>query len=333
MTITINKIWDDLLRDDSVSRGHLFRRYSGTISPDIFIGMQLPEKLYCIGASVSSDININMSSFANLQEIQIELLSDLNKDGRNMLLIKLINNQHKDIFSLLCEDLIQSVAEESNENRLVKILLNRFEKWRTLFDNASQSGLSPEDQRGLFGELLFLRKLLNRSEDHFRIMSCWTGPSKEIRDFQNVDWAVEVKTTIANNHQKIHISSERQLDITNLETLYLYHVSLEKMNDSGETLPGLINDINLILKNDTLSLNRFKAKLYEVGCFDHHMDLYAHTGYHLRNQSFYEVTGDFPRLQEDDLRPGVGDVKYSIILSQCQQYLLDESEVLSNLKI
>jgi hypothetical protein len=52
-----------------------------------------------------------MSSFANLQEIQIELLPDLNKDGKNMLLIKLINNQHKDIFSLLCDDLIQSVAE------------------------------------------------------------------------------------------------------------------------------------------------------------------------------------------------------------------------------
>lgn len=329
----INKIWDDLLRDNSVSKGHLFRRYSGTISPDIFIGMQLPENLYCMGASVPAGTNINMSSFSNLQEIQIELLPDLNRNARNMLLIKLINNQHKDIFSLLCDDLIQSVATETDETRLVKTLLNRFEKWRTLFDKASQSGLSPEDQRGLFGELLFLRKLLNYSDDHFRILSCWTGPSKEIRDFQNFDWAVEVKTTIGNNHQKVHISSERQLDITNLSILYLYHVSLEKMIDSGDTLPSLVNEIYHILKNDTLSLNRFRAKLYEVGYFDHHIDLYFHTGYHLRNQSFYEVTGDFPRLQENELRNGVGDVKYSIILSQCQQYLIHESEVLKNLKL
>lgn len=327
----IKQIWEALENDKSFNQGLLIRRYSGAVLPDVFIALQQPEKLLCIAASISSNVEINISSFANLQEIQVNILPDINQKGKNTLLFKLINNQHKDIFAVLSEDLISSISEETNEKKLVSALLNRFEKWKSLFNKFALQGLTPDEQRGLFGELFFLRKYLQHKSDFQNVLNTWVGASKEIRDFQFNDWALEVKTTIGNNHQKIHISSERQLDSTHLETLFLYHLSLEKTQESGESLPQIILSIQEILQGDTISINRFRAKLYEVGYFEQQENLYSSIGYHVRQGNYYKVEGDFPRLQENELRNGVGDVKYSIILSQCTTFIIDENTVFNTI--
>lgn len=316
----INQIWYELENDLSFSKGLLLRRYDGSVLPNVFVAFQNPEKLLCLAVSVNKNIEVNISSFANLQEIQVDFFPEPNNKEKNTLLFKLLNNQHKDIFSILCEDLITSIAAESNEKQLIKIILNRFEKWKSLFIKIASNGLSPEEQRGLFGELFFLRKFLRVNTNFQQIISAWVGSSKEIRDFQMNNWAVEVKTTYGNNHQNIHISSERQLDNTHIENLLLYHLSLEKAQEAGESLNEIVNSIYTILEDDIISLNRFKSKLYEAGYFVHHYNLYDSVGYFVRNDSFYKVENDFPRIQENEIRSGVGDVKYSIILSHCETY-------------
>ena len=168
-------------------------------------------------------------------------------------------------------------------------------------------------------------------EKFFNVVSTWTGTEKQIRDFQSGSWAVEVKTTHGNNHQKVHISSERQLDTTNLETMFLYHISLEKQQNSGETLNDIVDSVTDILRAETIALNKFKSKIYEVGYFDLQRNLYENIGYHIRQDEFYKVEKDFPRIEENDLRIGVGDVKYSIILSQCATFSISESEVFDTL--
>jgi len=327
----IKQIWEELENDKSFRKGLLLRRYSGAVLPDVFIALQQPEKLVCILVSISSSLEINITSFSNLQEIQVDILPDTNRADKNLLVFKLINNQHKDIFEVLCEDLITNIAEETNEKQLIRILLNRFEKWKSLFDRISPQGLSSEEQRGLFGELFFLRKNLEYSNDFQNILNSWVGTTKEIRDFQFSNWALEVKTTIGNNHQKVQISSERQLDTTHVENLFLYHISLEKAQGSGETLVQIVRSIQFVLKTDTISLNRFKAKLYESGYFDHQENLYNSVGYHIRQDVFYKIEKEFPRIQEIELRSGVGDVKYSIILSHCQEFIKTEKEILETI--
>lgn len=328
----INQIWEELSNDTSFKKGLLLRRYSGSVLPDVFVALQQPEKLLCIASSISENIEVNISHFDNLQEIQIELSPDSNQKGKNMLLFKLINNQHKDIFSVLCEDLITSITSETDEKKLVRTLLNRFEKWKSLFTKFTLEGLSPEEQRGLFGELYFLRKFL-QNNNYQVVLNTWIGTAGEVRDFQMNNWALEVKTTHGNNHQKVQISSERQLDITYLDKLFLYHISLEKVQESGETLNQIISSINKILESDSIALNRFKFKLYEAGYFDHHFSLYEPIGYFIRQDSFYLVENDFPRIQENEIRNGVGDVKYSIIISQCENYKQSEGTVFTNLTL
>ena len=327
----INQFWDELANDSSFSHGLLLRRYSASVLPDVFVALQQPEKLICIAITISDNIEVNINQYENLQEIHIDLFPTSHQNGKNTLLFKLIYNQHKDIFSVLCEDLIASIALVTDEKQFVKIILNRFEKWKLLFTKLTLKGLQPEEQRGLFGELYFLRKFLQSNRNFQFVMNTWVGPAKDIWDFQMNNWALEVKTTHGNNHQKVRISSERQLDTSHIEKLFLFHLSLDKLQESGETLNQIILSITNILDNDTISLNRFKSKLYEAGYFENHSSLYDSIGYFIRQETFYTVENEFPRIQEHEIRPGVGDVKYSIILSQCESYKQTEQFVFETL--
>lgn len=329
----IKQIWDELENDKSLTKGLLIRRFSGSVLPDVFVALQQPEKLYCIAVSISESIEVNVASFANLQEISVDVLEGYLHPNKNTLVFKLVNVLHKDIFAVLCEDLITNIAAENDEKSLIKTLLNRFEKWKSLFTKLAQQGLTPEQQRGLFGELYFLRKYLTTQPNFSQAINAWVGTSKEVRDFQYNNWALEVKTTIGNNHQKVHISSERQLDNSHLQDLFLYHISLEQAQESGETLNQIISSINTILETDLVNKNRFKAKLYEVGYFEQQEALYSTIGYHIRQDNFYKVENEFPRIQEHEIRSGVGDVKYSIILSQCQDYLQTEEQVFNTINL
>ncbi len=323
----INQIWDELANDKSFAKGLLLRRYSGLVLPDVFVALLQPEKLLSIACSISDNIEINTSQFDNLQEIQIDIFPDPNQNGKNTLLFKLVNNQHRDIFSVLCEDLIFSITSVTNEKQLVKTILNRFEKWKSLFTRINSKGLMPDEQRGLFGELYFLRKFLQFNDNYKFVLNAWIGPSGGVRDFQMKTWALEVKTTHGNNHQKVQISSERQLDTTHLDKLFLYHLSLEKVQESGETLNQIIASIDNMLGVDVIAQNLFKIKLYEAGYFDQHFTFYETTGYFIRKGVFYIVEKEFPRIEENDIRSGVGDVKYSIIVSQCEAFTQNEQYV------
>lgn len=325
------QIWTELENDKSFSHGLLIRRYSGSVMPDVFIALKSPEKFRCLAISISYDLSINLVSFSNLRDVSVEMIPDETKTDKNILLFKLLSNQHRDIFSVLCEDLITNISSVTSESQLVKELLNRFEKWKSLFDKAAAQGLSAEEQRGLFGELYFLRKFLRSSFDFTDVINSWVGSEKQIRDFQFGNWSVEIKTTYGNNHQKLHISSERQLDTTNLENLFLNHISLEARQQSGETLNQIVDSVSEILSSDFASLNRFKSKLLEGGYFDQHRNLYSEIGYFIRQEVFYKVENSFPRIEERDIRSGVGDVKYSIVVSEFSDFIITEEQVFQTL--
>lgn len=327
----IKEIWDQLENDNSFSTRLLLRRYSGTVLPDVFVAFQNPEKIRCIAALVSNHLHVDVTQFANLRDISVELLPDEVRHDKKYLLFKLLNSQHNDVFAVLCEDLMLSIEQIISETELIKELFNRFEKWKSLFDIAAAQGLSSEEQRGLYGELVLMRTLLNNFSDKQLVIEAWKGSERQARDFQCQSWAIEVKTTHGKNHQKVHINNERQLDRSNFNNLYLFHLSLEVLDNSGESLNDIIDSIRNILQTNIRALNRFNSKLFEGGYFDHHSELYITTGYLIRQNSFFSVEGDFPRIEESDLRNGVGDVQYTIILSTLCSYIIPEQQVIETI--
>lgn len=324
----INDKWDRLESDDSASASILLSRYSATVFPDVFIGLYSTERLRCIAVRLKKDNSIMLAKYTRLKDIKLELLPDDKDDAKIFLLIILVDSLHNDVFATLCEDLISGIADIKDEDNVVRELLNRFEKWKSLFDKASAEGLSSEEQRGLYGELYFLNRWLSCSNDYSRCIQSWVGTERAIKDFQFSGWALEVKTTHGNNHQKIQINNERQLDTENLNTLILLHLSLEAQQQNGETLNNIATAIIELLHNDIATQTQFRSKLLQAGYFNHHRQLYENTGYQIRQEDYYLVNNEFPRIEEKDIRSGVGDVKYSIILSEYAGYIIPESLVL-----
>src|SRR5690606_9295964 len=114
----IEQIWIELESDVSSSSGYFFRRYSGVVQPEVFVALQVPEKVRCIAALVAKSVAIDISSFSNLRDIQAVIVPDPKDTSRNILLFKLLNNLHADVFSILCEDLMLNIGNPADEKEL-----------------------------------------------------------------------------------------------------------------------------------------------------------------------------------------------------------------------
>lgn len=327
----IETIWEELENDKALLSGLIYKRFSAKVQLNIYVAVKVPEKLRCIAAHLNISFDLHIKTWDKFRDIKIETLADEKHPERQFLLILLLNNQHKDIFSALCEDLINQVAEITDESYLVKQLLLRLEKWRLLFEKLGQQGLSEEAQRGLYGELYFLRKFTSHTTDHDFCISTWKGAEKAIQDFQLSDWAVEVKTTYGKNHQKLQIASERQLDTTIVPNIFLYHLSLDVRQNHGETLNEIVNEITNLLRGSPSAYNAFRIKLFEANYFDVHTELYKQSGYSIRQENIYLVTKDFPRITESQVPSGVGDVRYSLIVSANDTWTLNEEQLFANI--
>jgi hypothetical protein len=328
----IETIWSDLEGDASVHSGLLYKRYAAEVLPDVFIALKSPEKLRCIAFRISTFFPFDENQWNKLKDIKIETIPDERDKSKKFLLILLLNKQHKDIFSTLCEDLIFGISEVTTEQTLVEKLLERLAKWQSLFEKVGKQGLSDEAQRGLYGEVFFLRVFLNISAEQNYCVKSWLGPEKSIQDFQYSNWAVEVKTTHGNNHQKIHITSERQLDDSIIEKIFLYHLSLDIRVGNGESLNSLIDEVLELLTNNTMASNLFKLKLLESGYYDIDRPIYEEIGYSIRQENLYRISGNFPRITESQIPIGVGDVKYSIVLSESEEWRIDHQTLFSEIK-
>ena len=307
--------------------------YDNSIPFHIFATYSSDEKGYGISFSYPDRIKIATSSFANLKKLNVGIFNDYTQPNTRMLLIQLLTPSHRDTFSYLCESLINNVKSLNSEDEMINNVILQLDKWRNLFDKAGVDGLTPSEQQGLYGELTFLDKLLKKgiftANDS---LNYWVGVDAALRDFTGDSWAVEVKTTSTNNPQVVTINSERQLDETLFENLYLYHCSVEVTKLSGETLPEKIDKLRRQLEKDPLALSTFNEKLITAGYFDEDEHLYEARSYKLRDESFYKVGGNFPRIKECDLRKGVGDITYNIAIAACEEYRIKEATVLDTLK-
>ncbi|MDR1171222.1 MAG: PD-(D/E)XK motif protein [Bacteroidales bacterium] len=327
----IAEIWEALEEEKSV--GLVKRLYSSDVPFHIYGTFHYPERYYGVAFTFSNDIRIDVSSFINLRELKVMLLNDTTFANSRLLIIELLYPNSRDIFASLCENLIQSVICLNTEQKIIRTVVNQLEKWKTLFEKNNSTGLTPTEQQGLYGELHFLQKILSKPDtNHCDALRTWVGVDKAMRDFQGNNWAVEVKTTSTNNPQKVTINGERQLDETLLENLFLYHASVEVSNGNGQTLCQKITVIRKILENDTPALSLFNAKLFEGGYLDKHEPFYQDKFYQIRNENYYKIENDFPRIKENELRGGVSDVKYAIILAMCDEYLIPENHFFDTLK-
>lgn len=238
--------------------------------------------------------------------------------------LTLIDPAAIDVFTALAQDVARSAASAKDDEAAVRAFVGRFSRWMQLLQLAPQ-GLSGERQRGLFGELWFMREMLVPAVGPERATAAWQAPAGVPHDFQATGGAVEIKTSAANQPQVVRINGERQLDETGTPALFLVHFSLDVHRDSGETLPAMVEAMRLAVKGGEAQ-PVFEDRLLESGYADIHEPIYAHAAYTLRETNAFAVEAGFPRIVEADLAEGVGGVSYKLAIAGCAAFRVSEAD-------
>lgn len=328
----VENIWQLLEQGTGeVSSGYLIRRILANVQYDVFLAIEKPSDLRLLMIRVHHRaIEKGTATYPASSSFEIRRVL-LNKEDTDHITLQLIltNVRYSDIFTTLVQDIVDHIANILDEQKAVVAFLARLRRWQIFLEQHNSEGLGETAQQGLYGELWFLRQSVLPCLGTLRGVLSWSGPKATQQDFQFSGCAIEVKTTTSKQHQKLTISSERQLDDTGTGVLILLHLSLDVRQERGETLPDMVASVRSLLSGNPAAVETFEDLLFEAGYLNIHAPRYEQNGYTLRETNYFKVEGDFPRIVEADLRNGVGDVRYTIGVAECKRFSVAEPEVLS----
>lgn len=241
----------------------------------------------------------------------------------------LVNQEHREIFLMVCEDLVSVLEGITQASLRVKEIETCLLSWRRFFERSGPNGLTIEMQQGLFAELTWLNGLLEAGIDPEKAVSSWKGCERGYHDFDFDGYVVEVKSTKTKEPLSVLISNERQLDNNGLLSLHLYVLSVHFADGGGTTLPDRVAVLRSALDEAPAASDLFRKKLLSAGYLDRHADLYTQ---HLiiKSETLYQVIQGFPRITATP--PGIGDLRYRVFLVACKKFRTKISNYLTELK-
>lgn len=234
------------------------------------------------------------------------------------------------IYVAILDDLIQNVEMVKNEKQLIIIVGKVLTKWKEFFKLNDELIMTEIKQQGLFSELLFLNKLLDKYGE--TAIKFWSGCNNETHDFYISGDAVEVKSTSSNSANRASINNEYQLDTNDVTgNLYLAFVVLRKSQTDGETLPSLIQKIIEKIHIDN-GLKDFENQLFKYGYLLKKPELYK-ICFVKREMKYYYIQDDFPKLIKPMLSVGISNVNYSLNLDVCERFAITKATLMEKLKV
>ena len=324
--IDYQKIWDSINIESksNILQPQIARRIPDSGLFHVFLATDFKNGIRLLYIKLENEHGIIVDKLPNFRGLEISLIVTSLGDFTNETFLKFtqsIPNTGK-IFEFVISDLCDNVIKIGKKEYLQPILSKVLNEWKIFFEKQQMEILSLSSQKGLIGELYFIRDYLFKKYSFVESLFFWTGPDKTNHDFQIKNIAVEIKSTSSKQHKKFTISSEKQLDNTGLDHLYLSLFSLNLHSNMAErTLPSFVQEIFTILREDPYSTFQFQIKLAKYGYNEMYADKYL-IGFSLFEMKFFEVIEGFPRLLQENLPDGVGDLKYSVVVSACSLYEL-----------
>jgi len=257
----------------------------------------------------------------------IHVLCRERNDGRWALLFRLMIPELEKLFSLLCEDLVESSRNTSDPRLAATLVLQRFGRWQRLLERSQLGLLDEEAIRGLMGELLFLQKQVIPSKGIRDALNSWIGPSGAERDFRFADQEYEVKT-MRTSAKGVMISSAEQLDLPSKQ-LDLFVVVLDETEPESHseafTPLGLVVKLRESMEGDNITLEAFESKLMDAGFMVR--DEYNERAYVFRRFRQFRIADGFPAIRRSELPTGIGKVVWELQISAILSFELEPAEI------
>lgn len=264
-------------------------------------------------------IPLNFDSPPSLQNIAVAFA---NARASTTIVLTLLDSGLKDLFSVVCVDLVAASNQASTRKGAVEIFLNRLARWAELLRKGWENELSREKQLALLGELSFVSWLIVECNFEPRtVVSGWRGPLGETNDVGLNGVRVEIKAQGATSPARITVSSLDQLEETNNRLGISLHRFSEGKN--GVSLAEMVETIENSIGHSASVVTEFRRKLMLYG-YDPDA-AYAERTYVQEDVRRFVVGKGFPRLTRATVPAGIVAATYQVDCGGLGEYALDKS--------
>ena len=224
-----------------------------------------------------------------------------------------------ELFVKLCWDLMEVSREAAQP---IMSLVDQYKKWQRLLQQIREGLLSASEQKGLIGEMLFLKSRIAYDGESVAITG-WVGPEGSDQDFNYKQFWAEIKTTtIAGT--TVSISSLQQLDRTDNGYLVVYFLDpTDSVGLQSISLDEAVKNVSDLLTDNAVK-NQFECKLARVGYQNRDAEKYHVHRYRCAESSIFAVLDGFPKLIKSCVPAEVVGAKYDLNLSAIEKFKRQE---------
>ncbi|MCR1785414.1 PD-(D/E)XK motif protein [Nocardioides carbamazepini] len=320
-------LWRELA-DDRVPDGLIRRRVLPSLAHDVFIGELRPGRERVLIMEIAGEHTGLPPRRPSSKGLKVEV-EDAEPD---MVRIRLTSMARADwsLFAEVANDVAATLSADPGAGA-AKRVLNRVVSWQNFFAT-KRDDFSLELAAGLFSELHVLSEVFLPTLGAGRAVAAWCGPDPAVQDFQLATLALEVKSFRGAGPGRLLISSELQLDLAGVDSLFIAYVRLDQRQDgSGPTLLDAINTVREALVESPPALDLFEHRLLSYGWVDSFAE-YRTEKYDVRTSEAFRVTEGFPRITPASLPNGVGGVTYAVDRSAIEAFLVPWEDLAEMLK-
>ena len=247
---------------------------------------------------------------------------------RQRLVLKLEKHVDQDIFLSLCETLIASLQLPKDSATALAVTLTHIRRWKIFMSGRKSRLLSPEEIRGLFSELQFLRFLYQGRLNQKAAVEAWVGPEGGHQDFIFGNIAVEIKAVSGRERSTVRISSEDQLE-TLCDKLFLVLFRLNEMSESDQAMS--LNELVRFIEEELNDADAVEELLRRLAAYGY-MEIaeYNKPKLVVSTRHAYFVDKDFPRLIRSRIPDGIVRATYEIELEKISAFKCDMVRVTEN---
>jgi hypothetical protein len=189
--------------------------------------------------------------------------------------------------------------------------------WRRFWSAPPESGLTLEQEIGLFAELWFLRFWLIPRAGAAEAIRRWRGPFGSRHDFEWPGRSVEVKATTSSRGLVHRINGLDQLQEPENGFLLLFSLRVRAEGGAGNTLPVLVKSCSEAIAPAADVFNAFETTLAASGYSPATVAGRDDLRLRVIEEHLYNVRDDFPRMTSATLHQirGVERIDYDINLA------------------
>ena len=309
LTQNIDMLWTQLLKE----KVGVMHKLDAVKAPFFLMASQ-NVKSFLFAVPSGKKVDLKARKYENV-EIQYLVLSS----GIKGIAVSLTNSRLYSIFLVIAADVATSLLEYSSDDAALAVYVKKVNQWKSVFNKKYEDILSPEQQMGLYGELTFMRELIESGLDPSSVLASWKGPVKDDKDYLIGQNAVEIKSS-SKTDGLVRISNIRQLDPQGFDNLFLYCYSFVRSAQGTNTLPALVQELRDIFSCIS-NPEDFEEKLIIAGYLEKDAEQYL-SSYTMTNEDCYSVEGDFPRITAENVMKNVLNAEYIIDLNAASSHLL-----------